>query len=52
MCGCVCRGFVMRGCVGFVICGCVCMCGFCNVWVFGCAGFVMCGCVCVYVWVL
>ena len=22
----------------------VCMCGFCNVWVFVCVGFVMCGC--------
>ena len=40
-------------CVGFVMCGCVCvgfvMCGFCNVWVCVCVGFVMCGCV--YVWV-
>jgi len=27
-------------CVGFVMCGCVFICGFCNVWV------------CVYVWVL
>jgi hypothetical protein len=25
---------------------CVCMCGFCNVWVCVCVGFVMCGCVC------
>ena len=32
-------------CVGFVMC--VCMCGFCNVWVCVCVGFVMCGCVCV-----
>ena len=31
-------------------CVCVCMCGFCNVWMFVCVGFVMCGCV--YVWVL
>ena len=31
-------------CVGFVMCGCVCMCGFCNVWVCVCVGFVMCGC--------
>jgi hypothetical protein len=30
--------------VGFVICGCVCMCGFCNVGVCVCVGFVMCGC--------
>ena len=51
----------MGVCVGFVMCGCVCMCGFCNVWVCVCVGFVMCGCVCmcgfvmcgcVYVWVL
>jgi len=38
--------------VGFV---CVCVCGFCNVWVCVCVGFVMCGCVgvCVFcnVWV-
>jgi hypothetical protein len=27
----------------FVICG-VCMCGFCNVWVYVCVGSVMCGC--------
>ena len=33
----------------FVMCGCVCMCGFCNVWCV-CVGFVMCGCV--YVCVL
>jgi len=33
--------------VGFVRC--VCVCGFCNVWVCVCVGFVMCGCV--YVWV-
>jgi len=41
-------------CVGFVMCGCVCMCGFSNVWVSVCVGFVMCGsvCVCVCVWVL
>ena len=32
-------------CVGFVMCGCVHMCGFCNVWVCLCVGFVMCGCV-------
>jgi hypothetical protein len=38
------------GCVGFVMCVCVCMCGFCNVWVCACVGFVMCGCV--YVWVV
>ena len=48
--------------VGFVMCECVCMFGFCNVWVSVCVGFVMCGCVCVcvgvcmcgcvYVWVL
>ena len=37
-------------CVGFVMCGCVCMCGFCNVWVCVCVDFVTCGCV--YVWVL
>ena len=35
-------GFVMCGCVGFVLRGCVCMCGFCNVWVCVCMGFVMC----------
>ena len=34
--------------MGFVMC--VCMCGFCNVWVYVCTGFVMCWCV--YVWVL
>jgi len=36
----------------FVMCVYVCMCvgGFCNVWVWVCVGFVMCGCV--YVWVL
>jgi len=34
--------------VGFVMC--VCMCGFCKVWVCLRVGFVMCGCV--YVWVL
>ena len=43
---CVCVGFVMCG----GVCVCVCMCGFCNVWVCVCVGFVMCGCV--YVWVL
>ena len=37
-------------CVGFVKCGIVCMCGFCNVWLCVCVGFVM--CVFVYVWVL
>ena len=26
------------------MCGCVCMCRFCNVWVCVCVGFVMCGC--------
>ena len=36
-------------CVGFVMCGCVCMCGFCNVCACVCVGFVMCGCV--YMWV-
>jgi len=40
-------------CVGFVMCGCVYVCGFCNVCM--CMGFVMCGCVYVYgfcnVWV-
>ena len=37
-------------CVGFVMCGCVCMCGFCSVSVFlcVCVGFVMCGLV--YMW--
>jgi len=40
-------GFVIWGCVGFVICG-VCMCGFCNVWVSVFVGFVMCVCVCEY----
>ena len=30
-------------CVGFVMCGCVCVGGVCNVCV--CGGFVMCGCV-------
>ena len=38
----------------FVKFSCVCMCGFCNVWVcvgvgFVMCGFVMCGCVCVWV---
>ena len=45
VCGCV--GFVM---CGFLMCGCVYVCRFCNVWV--CVGFVMCGflmCGCVYV---
>jgi len=28
------------------MCGCVCVCGFCNVWLCVCVGFVMCGCVC------
>jgi len=28
---------------------CVCVCGFCNVWVCVCVGFVMCGCVYVLV---
>ena len=36
-------------CVGFVMCGCVCVCGFCNVWVlgqlYGCFGNM---CVCIY----
>jgi len=44
--------------VGFVMCGDVCMCGFCNMCVCVCVcvrvcawvGFVMCGCV--YVWVM
>ena len=44
----------VRVCVGFVICGClcvfflcvsVCMCGFCNVWLCVCVFFVMFGCV-------
>jgi hypothetical protein len=49
-------------CVGFVMCGCLYVCGFCNVWVYVCVGVCMCGfcnvCVCVgvfmcvYVWVL
>ena len=48
--------------MGFVMCVGVCMCGFCNVWVFVCVGVVMCVgvcmhgfcnvCGCVYVWVL
>ena len=38
---CVCVGFVMCGSV--CMCVCVCMCGFCNVWVCVCVGFVMCG---------
>ena len=29
---------------GLVKCGCVCMCGFCKVWVCVCVDFVMCGC--------
>ena len=37
-------------CVGFVMCGCVYMYEFCNVWVCVCVGFVMCGYV--YVWIL
>ena len=35
--------------VGFVMCGYVCLCGFCNVWMCLCVGFVKCGCVCVCV---
>ena len=31
-------------CVAFVMCGCVYVCGFCNVWVCVCVGFVICGC--------
>ena len=34
----------------FVMCGCVYVCGFCDVWVCVCVAFVMCGCV--YVWLL
>jgi len=34
----------------FVMCVCVFMCGFYDVWVCVCVGFVMCGCV--HVWVL
>ena len=34
----------MGVCVGFVMCECVFMCGFCNVWVCVCVGFVACGC--------
>ena len=37
-------------CVGFIMCGCVCMCGFRDVWVCICVCFVT--CVCVYIWVL
>ena len=37
-------------CVGFVMCGCVCMCGFCNVCVWVCVGVCMCGFV--HMWVL
>ena len=37
-------------CVGFVRCGCVCMCGFVMVWVCVCLDFVKCECV--YVWIL
>ena len=47
-------------CVGFVMYGCVYVCGYCNVWM--CVSFVTCGCVyvcgfcnvwmCLYVWVL
>jgi len=36
-------------CVGFVMCGFVYVCAFCNMWVCVCVGFVMCGCVCVCV---
>jgi len=32
---------------GFVMCGCMCVCGFCNVCVCKC-GFVICGLVCVW----
>ena len=42
VCGCVCVGFLMRGCVYVWVLQCV---GVCV-----CMGFVMCGCV--YVWVL
>jgi len=43
-----------------LVCGCVCMCGFCNVPVCACVGFLLCGCACVgfvlcriiYLWVL
>ena len=35
-------------CVGFVMCGCVYVCGFRIVWVFVCVGFVMCVCECIY----
>jgi len=38
--------------VGFVMCGCVCVGGFCNVWVSLCVGLVMCVGVCVCGWVL
>jgi len=31
------------------VCVCVCMCGFCNVWLCVLLGFVMCGCVYLYV---
>jgi len=35
----VCMDFVMCGVlVGFVMCGCVCICGFRNVWVCVCVG--------------
>ena len=52
MCGCVYCGFFnvwVCVCVGFVMCGCVCMCEFCNVGVCVCVRVFMCGCV--YVWV-
>ena len=32
-------------CVRFVMCGCVCRCGFSNVWVCVCVDCLMCGCV-------
>jgi hypothetical protein len=35
--------------VGFVMCRCVYVCGFCNVWVCVCVAFVTCGCVCSFV---
>jgi len=41
---CVCKGFVMSGCMYESLYG------FCNVWLCVCMDFVMCGCV--YVWVL
>ena len=36
--------------MGVVMCGCVCMCGFYDLWLRVCMDFLMCGCV--YVWVL